>query len=136
MDVKEHGAGGIRYIGDVGVLARQIPNQPGIHRAEEQFARLRSNPCAGHVAQNPLDLTAAEIGVRNQAGLFADDFARAFRLESFNLGGGAAALPDNGVANRLARRFIPDDRGFALIGDADAHDVLRVDCRLFNGLFQ
>ena len=67
----------------------QIPNQPGIHRAEEQFARLRSNPCAGHVAQNPLDLTAAEIGVRNQAGLFADDFARAFRLESFNLGGGA-----------------------------------------------
>jgi hypothetical protein len=37
---------------------------------------------------------------------------------------GAAVLPDNGIVNRLAGGAVPDDGGFALIGDADAGDIL------------
>ena len=39
--------------------------------------------------------------------------------------GGAAVLPDDGVADRLAGLAVPDDGGFALVGDADGGDVLR-----------
>ena len=35
----------------------------------------------------------------------------------------APVLPDNGVVQRLARRLVPDQRGFALVGDADGGDL-------------
>ena len=35
----------------------------------------------------------------------------------------AAALPDNGVVDGLARRLLPDDGRLALVGDADARDL-------------
>ena len=38
---------------------------------------------------------------------------------------GAAVLPDDGVVDRLAGGAVPDTRGLALIGDADAGDVAR-----------
>ena len=41
--------------------------------------------------------------------------------------GGAAALPDDGVVDRRARRAIPDERGLALVRDADRGDVARRD---------
>ena len=43
--------------------------------------------------------------------------------------GGAPVLPDDGVVDRLAGGAIPDDRGLALVGDADAGDVLRAERR-------
>ena len=40
---------------------------------------------------------------------------------------GAAVLPDDGIADRLSGRAVPDQRGLALIGDADRGDVARVE---------
>ena len=37
--------------------------------------------------------------------------------------GGAAILPDDGVVDGLAGGAVPDDGGFALVGDADGGDV-------------
>ena len=47
----------------------------------------------------------------------------ALRFELVAKGGGAAVLPDNCVVDRLAGGAIPDDCGFALVGDADGGDV-------------
>ena len=47
---------------------------------------------------------------------------------------GAPVLPDDGVVDRLAGRAVPDDRGLALVGDADAGDVLGRDAGLRHGL--
>jgi hypothetical protein len=35
---------------------------------------------------------------------------------------GTAVLPDNRIRQRLAGLFIPDDGGFALIGDTDCQN--------------
>ena len=40
----------------------------------------------------------------------------------FTIPRGATILPDNGRRNRLAGLPIPDDSGFALVGDADRTD--------------
>ena len=37
--------------------------------------------------------------------------------------GGAAILPDDGVVDGLAGCAVPDDGGFALVGDADGGNV-------------
>ncbi len=44
--------------------------------------------------------------------------------------GRAAVLPDQGGADRLAGRAVPDDRRLALIGQADRRDPVRADVRL------
>ena len=43
--------------------------------------------------------------------------------------GGAAVLPDDRVVDGLAGLAIPDDRGLALVGDADGGDVARPELR-------
>ena len=43
---------------------------------------------------------------------------------------GAPVLPDDGVVDRLAGGAVPHDRGLALVGDADAGDVLGRDAGL------
>src|SRR5207237_7090423 len=52
------------------------------------------------------------------------------RPQSIAHAGRASILPDDGVADRLTRRAIPDDRRLALIGDADGGDVSRPHIRL------
>src|SRR5690606_17347665 len=41
--------------------------------------------------------------------------------------GGAAVLPDDGAMDRAAGLAVPDDGGFALVGDADAREPARID---------
>ena len=48
--------------------------------------------------------------------------------------GGAAILPDDGVVDRLAGVAIPEDGGFALVGDADGGDVAGVMPAFFSAL--
>ena len=42
----------------------------------------------------------------------------------------APALPDNGVVNRPACLFIPDNGGFPLVCDSDCRDLFDWDSRL------
>ena len=52
---------------------------------------------------------------------------RGVLLQRVAHGRGAPALPDNREVDGLARRPVPDERGLALVGDADRGDVLAAD---------
>ena len=103
--------------------ACQLPDQPGIHRSEEQFPGLSTPSGTGNMVQKPLDLRAGKIGVRNQAGFFTDGIPIAGRHQLIDGLGSAAALPYNCVGNRLSGFFVPDDRGLALIRNADGSHI-------------
>ena len=74
--------------------------------------------------EQPSDLAGGKIRIEQQAGLGGDLRLVAARTQRIAKIGGAPVLPDDGIVDRLAGSALPDDRGFALIGDADAGDVL------------
>ena len=133
MDVEDHGAAGVGVVGDVHAPAGQLVDEPGVDSAEEELACLGASARAGDVVQQPLDLGAGEVGVGHEAGLFADHVAAAVGHQLVDDVGGAAALPDDGVGDGLAGLLVPDDRGLALVCDADGGDVDRLDAELFHG---
>ena len=123
MQVEKQRAGGVARVGEVERAAGQLPQQPGVNRAEGQFAALRPLPGARHMVQQPADLAAGEVGVNDQARLARDQVAVAGALEIVAEPGRPAVLPDDGVMDGLAGPAVPDDRRLALIGDADGGDV-------------
>ena len=124
VDVIEHRARGVRAVGDVHSAARQLPEQPRVHGAEEQLAVLRLFSRTLDVVEYPFDFCSAEIGVDTQPRCFCNIVAPPVLLQLFAELRRAAALPYDRVIDGLARRFLPYDRRFALIGDADARDLL------------
>ena len=113
--------------------AGELPDQPGVNGTEEQLAGIGPLSGPGHIVQQPFDLGAGEIGVRLQAGLMTDGVAIAPLHQVVNDIGGTAALPDDGVGNGFPGRFVPDDCGFPLVGDADGGDVRRLYPQLGHG---
>ena len=103
--------------------AGELPDEPGVHGAEEELTALRPVPGAGDVVEDPLDLGAGEIGVCHEARALLELRGVALGLEGVTVGAGAAALPDDGVADRLAGGLVPDDGGLPLVGDADGGDA-------------
>ena len=99
--------------------AGQIPDQPCIDTAEQQFTVPGTLATAFDVVENPFHLGRRKIGIYNQTGVLANV---RFQPSGFQLiadTGGAATLPDDCVANRFAGGLFPDDAGFALIGNAN-----------------
>jgi hypothetical protein len=127
LDVEQHGAGGVGIVGDVHLAAGEVPDQPGVDVAEQQFALLGPLPGAFDVVEDPLDLGAGEVGVHHQAGVLLDVALESPRLQVVADGGRAPALPDDGVVDRLAGGLVPDDGGFPLVGDADGGHFLGAD---------
>ena len=130
VDVVEQGAAGVARIGAVQRAAAQIPQQPRIDRPEGEFARFGPGADARHVIQQPRDFRAGEIGIRDQPGFRADRPVEPVRADHVAHRRGAAALPHDRVMDRLARLAIPEQRGFALVGDADRRHVRRADLLL------
>ena len=97
-----------------------------------RFARAR----AGDAIQQPLQLRAGEVGVGYEPGAVADHIAQTVRLQALHQRRGAAALPYDGVRERPSAVALPEQRGLALIGDADGLDVRSGDARARNGLLQ
>ena len=124
VDIEEHGAARVRHVGDVLFAAGQVPDQPRIDRAEGEPARVGKLPRLGHVLENPAELAAGKVGVDDEAGLFLDHLRKPVALELVAEAGGAAVLPDDGVADRLACLAVPDHGRLALVGDADGREVL------------
>ena len=124
LDVEEHRARRVADVGDVPLSAGQLPDEPGVDRAERQLARRGAGAGAGHVVENPADLAAREVGVDEQPGLLLDQRPGAVRLQPLAEVRGPPILPDDGVVDRLAGLAIPDDGRLALVGDADGGDVL------------
>ncbi len=115
-------------VGDVGGVnaggwpSGKVPEQKGIDVAEEQIAALGGRLGTGNVLQQPLQFERAEVGAKWQAGLCAKPIlALGGRIARDGLGG-ARILPDDGVGDGRAGVTIPDDGGFALIGDAERSD--------------
>ena len=134
VDVVEHGARGVGVVCGVYRAVGQLPQQPGVHGAEQQISALCFFPGAGYVVQNPLDLGGGEVGVQHQSGGFSYVVGKSPLTQLVAQGRGAAALPDDSVVYGLACGFVPDHRGLALIGDADGGDVRHVDAAGGNGL--
>ena len=107
-----------------------MPGEPGVDGAERELAALRAPARAGNRIEQPRELGAAEIRIEHQAGLAAHQLfgAALFQLGAFRRG--APVLPDDRVGERLAALAIPQQRGLALVGDADRGDLLRIHARL------
>ena len=132
VDIEQHRAGGVGDVGHMDLAAGELPDEPGVHGAEAELARLGLLAGAGHVVQDPADLGAGEVGVDDEACLLTDEIGLV--PEGVAELGGAAVLPDDGVIHGFARLGVPDDGGLPLVGDADAGDALAVDAHLGDGL--
>src|SRR5690606_8498681 len=131
VNVEQQGATGIGGVREVTASAGEIPQQPGIDRAKRQLPCLGSGPGALHIIKYPADLAGGKVRVEQQSGLVLEDGAATFALQSIrNLlapGAGAAVLPHDGPVNRFASAPIPQQGGFALIGDADGANVASLE---------
>ena len=103
---------------------RELRDQPSVDGAAGELAALGALARPGNIFEEPGDLGAGEIGVGHETRLLAQRAVKAFAPDAVAHGGGAAALPDDGVIGRLAGRAVPQQDGLALVGDADGGDVL------------
>ena len=122
-DIEQHGARGIGGIGRMHAPAREAPQQKAIHRAESKRTAFRRRPRARDIIQHPGELCRGEIGIGQQAGAFRQQRLMPLGAEFCAGIRGAAVLPDNGAMQAAPRSAIPKQRGFALIGNADAGDI-------------
>ena len=129
VDIKEHGAAGVAGVGHKRLPLREVPHQPGIHRAETQPARFGSRPRAGHVIQYPFHFGCGKISVQHQPG-FGADGGFVFGADAVAIFGGAPVLPHNRAVYRLAGFPVPHNGGLALVGYAQRGDFVGTDARL------
>ncbi len=80
MNIIEQGARSIGGISDMGLAARETPNEKWINRAKAQFPPLGPFPRAFHMVQNPRNLGAGEVWIKQQAGSFTELLFVALRL--------------------------------------------------------
>jgi len=123
VDIKKQRARGVAGVGQVAFATGQVPDQPGIDRAESQFPGLGFGAGARHVIQQPGQLGAGEIRVQHQSGLLPEGRFMPPGPEQVALAGGAPVLPDDGMVDRPAAGAVPDHGSFALVGDADRGDI-------------
>jgi hypothetical protein len=136
-EVHEHRAAGVRHVRCVHSTvdtAREVPEHPGVRRPEHQVARLGLLARALDVLEDPDDLGAGEICGQRKPDVLLESLDSAVLREAFDDVLRAGVLPDDGVVHRLARVPVPDDRGLALIGDADRGDVVTGEVCLREGL--
>ena len=127
--VVEQCAAGVRRVCRVNAPARQLPYQPGINRAERELALFGEFARACDIVQQPSHLRSRKISVKHQPRALLKDRSKSVATQAVAHLSRAAALPHDGVVNRLARLAVPDDSRFALIGDADSRDLIGFDIR-------
>ena len=122
--VHEQCPGGVGDVGDVPPAAGQVPEQQAVDGPRGKLAGLGAVAGAGDVVEQPGDLGGREVGIEHQAGAFGDPAAAvAVPLAEW---GGAAVLPDQGRADRLAGLAVPDDGCLALVGQPDGRDPVKL----------
>ena len=130
VDIIEHRPRGVRVVGDMDPAVGELPDEPGVNRAEQQLSPLGFFARTGDIVQNPFDLRAGKIGVQHQTrGLF-DVVLQPALFQCIADRGGAPALPDDGVADGFSGFSVPDDGRLALVRDADGSNILHMDVRL------
>ena len=111
----------------------QAPQQEGIDIAEQQLARFGLLARAGDMVQQPADFQRAEVGGQRQAGLGAEAVRAALARQFGDVIRHARILPDQRVGQRLAGLAVPQDGGFALVGDAQRRQVAGPQAALRHG---
>ena len=112
------GVGDVRNVHSAVGAAGQIPDNEGINRSEEQFARCGFLPCARNVVQQPANFQAAEIRAQRKSGRLTEPVLAAACRIARNSVRHPCVLPDNCVRNRFAGFLFPDHGSLALIGDS------------------
>ena len=123
-DIEQQRARGIGGVGRVHLAAGEPPQQKRVDGAEGELARVRRGPRAGNMyraARRSWWRRNTDRAAARSCSAIAGSWP-ALRRVAQSLRG-APVLPDDGVVDRLAAGAVPDDRGLALIGDADAGDV-------------
>ena len=105
--------------------AGQFPHQPGVHSAEQDLAARSFFARFLNMVEDPLDLGAGKIGIRDQAGGLPDVVAQPLSYQVIHNACRTAALPDDGIVDRAAGVALPQDSRLALVGDADASHLGR-----------
>ena len=123
MDVAQERARRVAGVRHVALAAGQLPDQPGVDRAESQLAGLRTLAATVDVIQDPGRLRGREVGVQQEAGLALHGFSVAVPLELRTHVRRAPVLPDDRVVDRLAALAVPDYGRLALIRDAERRHV-------------
>ena len=77
------------------------------------------------MSHEPSELGAGEIRIEQKSGPGREQALAAAGFEPFAKFGGAAILPDDRAVDGAAAGAVPQQRGFALIGDADGGDLAR-----------
>ncbi len=127
-EVHQLGAAGIGHVGHVNAAMRstgEMPDQKSIDIAKQQIAGFGLRACARNIFENPANLEATEISSERKAGLGAIAILSATRSELGHGGSNARVLPDNCVVHGLSTFLVPDDGGFALVGDPDRSQIFR-----------
>lgn len=122
-EIEQERAGSVGDIGGVDFSAGELPQQPGVDRAEGEFAASGASAGAGKVIEQPGEFGAAEIRIEEQAGFAAEKRLESAAFEPGAKFGGAAILPDDRAMKRAAGGSFPEQRGFALIGQADGGEI-------------
>ena len=123
-DVKEHRPARVGRIRHMRPPADEVPRQKAVHRAEADFPALGALVQPKPI-QQPAQLAAGKIGVWHEPCHGFDVLFKSFLAESGDNRRGSAALPDNRIVQRPAGFPIPEQRGFALVGDADCRDAVQ-----------
>lgn len=132
--IEQHGARGIADIGQVLLAAGQVPDQPAIDGSKGQLSVFGLLAKAGIVLKKPLQFGGRKVSIGTQSGFFLNFLLMALAPQFCAQAFAATVLPDNGPIYRLAAAAVPDHRRFALIGDADCADVLRLQAGCLQGL--
>ena len=114
-DVEQHRATGVGGVGGEDLPAGEVPDQPGVDRAERQVLG-DGNPAW---TEQPLELRAAEVGVEDETRALAYEIQGPGCGELVAAGGGTPILPDDGPPVGLPGGAIPRHDGLPLVGDPD-----------------
>ena len=123
LEIHEQGAAGVRDVGDE--LTGQIPRDPGVHRAECQFAVFRPRQETVVVIEQPSGLRSGEIGGKRETGPGPKPVRAFVAAETTAEVGGTYVLPDDGVSDGRPGLSRPHERRLSLIGESDGYEIGR-----------
>ena len=133
MDVEQQRARRIGGVGGVHFAAGEPPQQIRIDRAECQLTARGPFANVRRAIQQPGEFCAGEIRIEQKPGLPRELGFMAGGLQARTKIRRAPVLPDDGAMHRAAAGAVPQQRGLALVGDADGDDVARAGAGLLHG---
>jgi hypothetical protein len=116
----EQGSGCVGRVGDVSAAARELPDEPAVHRAEREPVH---SPCP---REQPFELGRREVRVRDEPGVLEQQVGRQLGTPL----GRPPVLPHDRPLHGPPARPLPEERRLTLVRDPDAREVAGPEVRL------